>query len=206
MKEKISESFIQTIYPKILYYGTPVLLLTTLNEDNSTNISPMSSSWALGYSIVLGMSSTSKAYENICRHQECVINLPDSSLWTNVEKIALLTGKKPIPSFKEEMGFQFEKDKFGVSGLTPTLSNLVSPMRIQECPIQMEAKVVDIRSLKQTPSLVAVETEVVHVHVHSDIILRDNYIDPSKWSPLIYNFRHYFGLGEELGKTSRSET
>ncbi|MGE5704689.1 MAG: flavin reductase family protein, partial [Clostridia bacterium] len=36
------------IKPSILYYGTPVILLTTQNEDGSSNISPLSSSWALG--------------------------------------------------------------------------------------------------------------------------------------------------------------
>ena len=31
-------------------------------------------------------------------------------------------------------------------------------------------------------------------------------LDPEKWSPLIYNFRHYFRLAEkELGKTFRAE-
>ncbi|ETT75978.1 hypothetical protein C173_07252 [Paenibacillus sp. FSL R7-277] len=38
------------------------------------------------------------------------------------------------------------------------------------------------------------------------IIMDDNHIDPLKWSPLIYNFRHYFGLGHQLGKTYRAET
>jgi hypothetical protein len=26
------------------------------------------------------------------------------------------------------------------------------------------------------------------------------------WSPLIYNFRHYYGLGAELGHSFRSQT
>jgi hypothetical protein len=30
-------------------------------------------------------------------------------------------------------------------------------------------------------------------------------VDPARWQPLIYNFRHYYGLGEELGKTFRAE-
>lgn len=29
--------------------------------------------------------------------------------------------------------------------------------------------------------------------------------DPAKWQPLIYTFRHYFGLGDELGATFRAE-
>lgn len=39
-----------------------------------------------------------------------------------------------------------------------------------------------------------------------DFVAGDNYIDPEKWSSLIYNFRHYFRLAEkELGKTFRAE-
>ncbi|BCG61631.1 hypothetical protein PUR_50560 [Paenibacillus sp. URB8-2] len=38
----------EMIKPMILYYGTSVILLNTLNEDGTVNISPISSSWALG--------------------------------------------------------------------------------------------------------------------------------------------------------------
>jgi hypothetical protein len=42
----------------------------------------------------------------------------------------------------------------------------------------------------------------VRVHVATDFILKDSYIDPAKWSPRIYNFRHYWELADkELGKT-----
>ena len=32
-----------------------------------------------------------------------------------------------------------------------------------------------------------------------------NHIDTSRWSPLLYVFRHYFGTGVELGRTFRAE-
>jgi flavin reductase (DIM6/NTAB) family NADH-FMN oxidoreductase RutF len=34
--------------PSILYFGTPVALLSTLNKDGSANLAPMSSVWWLG--------------------------------------------------------------------------------------------------------------------------------------------------------------
>lgn len=107
------------IQPKILYYGTPVVLLTTLNEDGSTNISPISSSWALGNHIVLGIGLGGKAAENLQRCPECVINLPDPSMWEQVEQLASVTGKSPVPHDKAAQGFTYQKDKFTVSGLTP---------------------------------------------------------------------------------------
>jgi flavin reductase (DIM6/NTAB) family NADH-FMN oxidoreductase RutF len=44
------------ITPSILYFGTPVVLLTTENEDGSANLAPMSSAWALDQVVVLGLA------------------------------------------------------------------------------------------------------------------------------------------------------
>ncbi len=49
-------------------------------------------------------------------------------------------------------------------------------------------------------------SSVVRVHMDEAFILVDNYVDPAKWSPLIFNFRHYYRLApEELGKTFRAD-
>jgi flavin reductase (DIM6/NTAB) family NADH-FMN oxidoreductase RutF len=51
-----------------------------------------------------------------------------------------------------------------------------------------------------------VEARVVRVHADQRIVVPGtSYVDPRRWSPLIYNFRHYFGLGEQLGQSFRSE-
>ena len=44
------------IRPSILYFGTPVVLITTRNPDGSTNITPMSSAWALADRVVIGLA------------------------------------------------------------------------------------------------------------------------------------------------------
>lgn len=205
MKKMAQVSNTETIKPKILYYGTPVILLNSLNEDGTVNISPMSSSWALGDCIILGIGLGGKAIENLERHPECVINVPSPSLWENVEQLAPYTGKNPVPDYKKKNGFTYEKEKYDISRLTPTKSKSVKPTRIMECPIQIEARVKHIRIPDYSPDFAIVETQAIHVHAHKEIILEENHIDPNKWSPLIYNFRHYFGLGNQLGKTFRSE-
>jgi flavin reductase (DIM6/NTAB) family NADH-FMN oxidoreductase RutF len=35
----------KTIEPTILYFGTPVALISTLNPDGTANLAPMSSAW-----------------------------------------------------------------------------------------------------------------------------------------------------------------
>lgn len=97
------------INPKILYYGFPVILLSTLNEDGTVNISPLSSSWALGDCIVLGIGLGGKAIENLERHPECVINIPDPSLWENVEQLAPYTGKKQFQILRNKLVLHIEK-------------------------------------------------------------------------------------------------
>ena len=199
-----------SISPKILYFGTPVALITSINEDASPNLAPVSSFWALGWTITIGLLSDTKTLENLRVRPDCVVNLPSPEMWRQVETLAPLTGRNPVPDDKQEK-FRFEKDKFRAAGFSPTPSEVVSAPRVRECPVQMEAVVRKIHDLEGEAKLhklgggSAVEVEVVRVHVHREFILKDNYIDPSKWQPLVYNFRHYFGLGQELGTTFRAE-
>jgi flavin reductase (DIM6/NTAB) family NADH-FMN oxidoreductase RutF len=75
----------------------------------------------------------------------------------------------------------------------------------------MEASVRKIHNLEGDAKLqklgggAAVEVEILRVHARRDFVLNDHYIDPGRWQPLVYNFRHYFGLGEELGATFRAD-
>ncbi|WJH30855.1 flavin reductase family protein [Paenibacillus sp. CC-CFT742] len=195
----------ETINPSILYYGTPVLLLSTLNEDGSTNLSPLSSSWALGDCLVLGLGIQGKAYENLKRHPECVINLPDASMWRSVESLGRYTGTYPVPEEKRQMGYEFCSEKFEAAGLTAQDSHRVKPLRIAECPLQIEASVQHIRTPEHTPFMAVVEVKSLEVHAHKKLISGLNKIDPAKWNPLIYNFRHYYGLGERQGENFRAE-
>lgn len=200
----------RTIEPKILYFGTPVALISSLNEDGSTNLAPISSFWALGWTSMLGLLDETKTAENLARLPECVVNIPSPEMWQQVEKLAPLTGKNPVPDLKSRQ-FRFEPDKFAGPGLSPLPSEVVKPERAKECPVHMEARVLRLHTLSgeklnQLGGGVAAEVEVLRVHVADEFILGENHIDPEKWSPLIYNFRHYFRLADkELGKTFRAE-
>jgi flavin reductase (DIM6/NTAB) family NADH-FMN oxidoreductase RutF len=197
----------RVITPSILYFGTPVVLISSQNEDGSANLAAMSSAWALGYSLMLGLGAAGKTAENLARTGECVLNLPSDDLWQAVERLAPLTGKNPVPEQKRVSNFRYEHDKFGAAGLTPVASECVQPPRVAECPLQLEALVRSIRPLGAAENgALAVEVEVVRVHAWAEIVQGDRHINPGAWRPLIYNFRHYFGLGqEELGKTFRAE-
>ncbi|MFF0869646.1 flavin reductase family protein [Nonomuraea sp. NPDC003560] len=193
------------IEPSILYFGTPVVLLSTENPDGTANLAPMSSAWALGRTVVLGLGADGQSARNLAERPELVVNLPAPHLWPQVERLAPLTGRDPVPDTKAA-GCRFEPDKFGAAGLRPEPSETVRPPRVAECPLQLEAAAARIMP-NESEDFVIVEAVVRRVHADPRIVIPGTqHVDPSAWSPLLYNFRHYFGLGPELGHSYRSQT
>ena len=84
-----------TIEPSILYFGTPVILISTRNEDGTTNVAPMSSSWFLGWGCMIGLNSGSQTTLNLMREKECVLNLPSADQAHATNRLARLTGRNP---------------------------------------------------------------------------------------------------------------
>jgi flavin reductase (DIM6/NTAB) family NADH-FMN oxidoreductase RutF len=191
----------RTIEPTILYFGTPVALISTLNEDGTPNIAPMSSAWWLGWSCMLGLGSMGKTSDNLIRTRECVINLPSEEQVTHVDRLALTTGKNPVPEKKLSWGYRYEPEKFGLSALTPMASLDVGPPRIAECPVQMEGVVHDVRPFGKNVAANAFEVHIVKLHVEEILLVGDEsrqHIDPVKWRPLIMSFCRFFGVGDEV--------
>ncbi|WP_369164976.1 flavin reductase family protein [Streptomyces sp. AFD10] len=194
-----------TVTPSILYFGTPVVLLSTENENGSFNLAPMSSAWALGHVIVLGLGAEGQTAHNLRSRRDLVVNLPGPAQWPAVERLAPLTGRTPVPASKRG-SFRFDPDKFAAAGLRPQPSERVRPPRVAECPMQLEARVTQARPDSSGDFLI-VEAQVLTVHADPRIVVSGSqHIDPAAWSPLIYNFRHYYGLGPELGHSFRSQT
>jgi len=210
MRKAQDDPQFQTIAPKILYFGNPVALISSVNEDHSPNLAPISSFWALGWTMTIGLLTETKTLQNLERRPECVVNVPSPDLWQQVEALAPLTGQNPVPEDKSDK-FRFEKDKFAAGSFTPLPSEVVSPPRVKECPVQLEAITRSIHALVGEPRVhklggaASVEVEILRVHVRCEFIISEHHVDPAKWQPLIYNFRHYFGLGKELGTTFRAE-
>lgn len=194
-----------TTTPNILYFGTPVVLISTQNEGGSFNLAPMSSAWALGQVVVLGLGIEGKSAHNLRSRPELVINLPAPGQWPAVERLAPVTGRTPVPVHKRG-SFRFERDKFATAGLRAEPSELVQPPRAAECPLQLESRAERVQP-DVSGGFLIIEAHVLKVHADPRIVVPGSqHVDPTRWSPLIYSFRHYFGLGPELGHTFRSET
>ena len=199
----------KTIEPTILYFGTPVALISTLNEDGSPNLAPMSSAWWLGWSCMLGLGSMGQTSENLIRTRECVINLPSADQVTHVDRLALTTGRNPVPEKKLTWGYRYEPDKFGISAFTPTPSIEVKPPRVSECPVQMEGIVHDYRPFGKNVSANCFEVHIFKLHVDESLLIENGakpHIDPVKWRPLIMSFCRFFDLGGEVHPSRLAES
>ncbi|MBM0257394.1 flavin reductase family protein [Micromonospora sp. 4G55] len=192
---------------KVLYFGTPVVLISSRNPDGSANLAPMSSAWWLDRSAMLGLGDSGQTTANLHREGECVLNLPSSAMVDAVDRIALTTGRPDVPEHKAAQGYRYEPDKFALAGLTRQPSDLVAPPRVAQCPIQLECRVVASYPFGGTPSYAtAFQVEVLRAHVEEDLVIPGtSYVDPLGWDPLIMKFCEFFGGGRNVHPSRLAE-
>jgi flavin reductase (DIM6/NTAB) family NADH-FMN oxidoreductase RutF len=189
---------------KVLYFGTPVVLISTRNEDGTTNIAPMSSAWWLGQTAVLGLGGAEHTSTNLLREGECVLNLATAAQADAVDRIALTTGADVMTSSKRERGYRTEHDKFGTARLTEQPSELVAPGRVAECPIQLECTLAGHHRIERNGlDALIFEVDVLRTHVEEGLVIPGtHYVDPDVWDPLIMKFCEYYAGGENLRPSS----
>lgn len=198
--------------PNILYFGTPVVLIGTSNEDGSHNLAPMSSVFWLGWRCIIGLAASSQTTKNMLRSGECVLNLAAVKNVVAVNKLARTTGTDPVPEGKKQKGYFYVADKFERAELTPLKADIVAAPLVKECDVQLEAKLMHSRSLAEEDEtmrgrIMTFELRIIRVHIDQSILTDgdNNRIDPDKWRPLIMSFQKFYGLGEEVHHSTLSE-
>src|ERR1700756_2565837 len=116
-----------SVEPAILYLGTPVVLVSSINEDGSPNLAPMSSAFWLGWRCMLGFEAGSKTPNNVIRTGEGVLDLALMDQVDAITRISMVTGSTPVPAGKALRGYRPHADKFGIAGLTAVTSETVAP-------------------------------------------------------------------------------
>jgi flavin reductase (DIM6/NTAB) family NADH-FMN oxidoreductase RutF len=190
--------------PKMLYFGTPVVLVSSLNPDGTSNIAPMSSAWWVGKTAMLGLSVHSQTVRNLEQRPACVLNLVDAGMVDAIDRIALLTGRPDVPEYKQARGYTYAPDKFAAAGLTPEHRAGGLPAAVAESQVQLAGEVRAIHPIDgQDSGLRALEIAVLSTHVDDSLLMtgHPNYIDPLRWDPLLMKFTEYFS-GAELARPS----
>ncbi|NNC13730.1 flavin reductase family protein [Planctomonas sp. JC2975] len=192
------------IDPAILYFGTPVALLSTIDSAGEPNLAPMSSVFWFGKTAVLGMGGGSQTSANLLATGECVINLPSEEMVDAVDRLALTTGRRVVSDRKRQAGYRYLQDKWGWAGLTAVAGETVNAPRVAECAVQLEGKVHALSTMaKDDPAerpTYLFQVRIDRVHVAPQIRSRSgvNRIDADRWRPLIMSFQQFYGLGRRL--------
>jgi flavin reductase (DIM6/NTAB) family NADH-FMN oxidoreductase RutF len=198
--------------PSILYFGTPVVLISTKNENGTDNLAPMSSVFWLGWRCIIGLAAASKTTQNLVRNRECVLNLPSVNEVGAVNLLAKTTGSNPVPVGKLQKGYRHHEDKFSLAGLSKQASETVQAPRVQECPVQMEAVVEAVHGLadgdtEMKRKIMTFELLIKRVYLDESILMNGhpNRVDPNKWRPLIMSFQQFYGLGKQMHPSTLAE-
>lgn len=199
-------------YPSILYFGTPVVLISSKNPNGTDNLAPISSIFWLGWRCIIGLGASSQTAKNLLLTKEAALNLPSVNEVKAVNLLARTTGSNPVPQSKIVKGYRFEENKFELAGLTRTVSETINAVRVNECPVQMEAVVKGIHKLAedeplQQGKIITFELKINRVYLDKSIIMDNNpnRVDPDRWKPLIMSFQEFYTLGDKAYESTLVE-
>jgi len=166
---------------------TPAALITSADENGKPNIITLGEVFNISIlkPVILGIAIRPATYTNsiIRKTGEYVVNLTTVELFRKVDQCGYATGRHGL-------------DKFKAFGLTPLPASFVKPPLIEECPVNLECKVVGMQTVGDHDLFLG---EVVGVHADEDKLGPDGQLDPERLNLLVYLTGSYWSLGERLG-------
>lgn len=154
----------------------PIAFASTIDKQGNVNLSPFSFFNCFGANPPLlifsparsGRKNTTKhTYENVLEVPEVVINIVNHAM---VQQVSLASAEYPKGV-----------NEFTKAGFTEVPSVMVKPPRVEESPVSMECKVIQVI---QTGNLGAagnlVICQVLLMHVRDEVLDENQHIDPYK--------------------------
>lgn len=154
----------------------PIAFASTVDAEGNVNLSPFSffNVFSANPPVLIfsparrGRDNTTKhTYENILEVPEVTINIVSYDM---VQQASLASTE-----------YAKGVNEFSKSGFTEMPSDLITPPRVKEAPVQMECRVMEVITLgDQGGAGNLILCEVVKFHAHSHIFDADGQIDPYK--------------------------
>jgi flavin reductase (DIM6/NTAB) family NADH-FMN oxidoreductase RutF len=153
----------------------PIAFVSSISGKGVRNLAPFSyyngvssSPPVLSVSIAPRRDRPKDTLANIRETGEFVVNVVDEEL---ARPMILASGD-----------YAPEVDEFEVTRLTPIPSDLVAPPRVQESPVQMECRLLQVVEVGKPPRVTGlVLGEILRFHLRDDLY-RDGHIDPQRFA------------------------
>ena len=192
MKRQLGPS--ERLYPM----PCPLVVGGTMDEADVLAVAWINIVSSTPPSIAMGLRRTRRTLELIRQTGEFTVNLPSTSLATQVDYCGLVSGRK--------------HDKFATAGLTLERGAVLSTPLIAECPYNLECRITNEVAVGE---YVVVIGEILESHADESILDETGEkVDVTALDPLVYiaGSREYRGLTPKLadafsiGKTLMTDT
>ncbi len=167
---------------------TPVYMVGSYDENGNPNV--MNAAWGGVCSstppcIAVSIREKRQTYKNILNHKCFTISIPTAEYVIEADYFGIASGSKA--------------NKFEISKLTPAKGKVVNAPYVEEFPINIECKVVNIIEIGSHFQVIG---EIVNILGDKDKFKSDGTFNFDKINPLMFNpiTDEYHGTGEKVGK------
>ena len=172
--------------PGNMLYPLPAVMVSVTDGQGADNI--ITIAWAGTVCTNPPMLSISVrperfSYDMIKKTGEFVVNLTTEQLVFATDYCGVTSGR--------------DVDKFQACGLTKKKAVFVKAPLIDESPVNIECRVVEIKELGSHTMFLA---EILKVHADAHLLDEKGKFELSKANPIVYSHGEYFGMGKKLGK------
>lgn len=174
----------KSLKPVAAIAPNPVALVSTgsLEKSNITTVAWTGIVNSDPMLIYISIRKTRLAYEIISETGEFVVNLPKDKQVIEADLCGTKSGR--------------DIDKFKECNFTKSISSKVDAPGIKECPINLECKVKEIKSLGSHDMFIA---EVLNVNVEEDLVDENGNILFEKANLISFAGKKYFAANQEVG-------
>ena len=179
----------KSIGAKTIIYPTPVLIVGSYDKSGKPNV--MAAAWG-GIScsnppcVSISLREATYTHGNITEQKAFTLSIPSINHVAESDYFGMASGR--------------DVDKFSSTGLTPIKSEVVNAPYVDEFPLILECKLVNILELGLHTQFTG---EIVDIKVNEDLTDEVGNPDINKIKPILYDPAGvaYYGIGEFLGKS-----
>ena len=168
-------------------YPSPAGLIVAVDEQDKPNV--MTAGEVFNISLkepcIIGIALRKATYTHslIMKTGEFTVNLPTAAILEKVDLVGTISGRD-------------EPDKFEKYGLTIIPSTAVKPPIIEECPVNLECKMLSVTVVGDHDLFLG---QVVAMHVDSDKVGENQRVLIEKVDGFAFAERGYYKMGEKIG-------
>ncbi len=172
-----------------IFFPVPAALVVTgsVEKPNITTVAWIGMMGSAPAVIAISLKSSRYSLDLIRQTNQFTVNIPSAEQVKETDYCGLVSGR--------------DKDKFADTGFTAVIGKEIEAPIIQECPFNLECRVV--KEEVELGQWVVIFGEIVETHIdHDKIDLSRKTIDIAKVNPLVYcaTIREYWQLDKKIGK------